>query len=153
MAGLLERVQPLELYGSELDPAAASCARRNLGPRATLVVGDLFDPLPDSLRGSVNLITANAPYVPTDRIAFMPSEARDHERRTALDGGPDGLDLHRRIIAEADSWLAPGGGLLIEAGSEQSETDRRLLIDAGFGAEVITDPAVGGTIVVGTRAT
>jgi release factor glutamine methyltransferase len=151
MAGLLEHIQPLELYGSELDPTAVSCARRNLGPRATLAVGDLFDPLPDSLRGSVNLITANAPYVPTDQIAFMPSEARDHERRAALDGGPDGLELHRRIIAESASWLVSGGWLLIETGRDQADRDRTLMTDSGFTAEVIGDPEISGTVVIGHR--
>ena len=52
--------------------------------------------------------------VPSARIAWMPPEARDHEPLAALDGGPDGLDLHRRIASEAASWLEPGGLLLIE---------------------------------------
>ena len=63
--------------------------------------GDLYDALPDRLRGSVDVLVVNAPYVPTDAIATMPPEARDHEPRVALDGGGDGVDLHRRVAAGA----------------------------------------------------
>ena len=56
----------------------------------------------------------NAPYVPTDAIALMPPEARDHEHRVALDGGAEGLDVQRRVAARRPRWLAPGGRLLIE---------------------------------------
>ena len=55
--------------------------------------------LPAGLRGRVDLLLVNAPYVPTAAIALMPPEARLHEPRTALDGGPDGLHLHRRVAA------------------------------------------------------
>ena len=57
----------------------------------------------------VDVVVANAPYVPTDAIALMPPEARDHEPAVALDGGVDGLDVQRRVAAAAPGWLAPGG--------------------------------------------
>ena len=95
---------------------------------AALHLGDLYDALPVALRGRVDVLAANAPYVPTDRIALMPPEARDHEPRLALDGGVDGVDLHRRIAAGAAEWLAPGGVLLIETSPAQAP-----LTDAGDG--------------------
>ena len=76
-------------------------ARGSNLPPERVVEGDLYDALPAGLRGPVDVLVANAPYVPTDAIATMPPEARDHEPRVALDGGADGLDVQRRIIAEA----------------------------------------------------
>ena len=76
--------------------------------RTACYEGDLYDALPDHLRGRVNAIVANAPYVPTDAIATMPPEARDHEHRVALDGGADGLDIQRRVIAGAPALAGAG---------------------------------------------
>jgi release factor glutamine methyltransferase len=81
----------------------------------------------------------------------MPIEARDHEHRIALDGGPDGLDLHRRVLADAPSWLAPGGRVLVETSRRQSSTTAALATAAGLTAEVVRDDDVDGTVVVGTR--
>jgi release factor glutamine methyltransferase len=148
-AAVTAQVTGLEAYATEIDPVAVDCARRNLGDRARVLPGDLFAPLPDDLRGRVQMITANAPYVPTTEIAFMPSEARDHENLITLDGGSDGLDVHRRIVAEAPAWLRPGGVLLIETGRDQVATDLGLLAAAGLTASVITDEEIGGTVVVG----
>ena len=99
-AALLRRRPRLDVVAADLDPVAVRCARRNLGERATVVGGDLFAELPARLRGRVDVLVANAPYVPTAAIATMPPEARLHEPVLALDGGADGLDLHRRIAAE-----------------------------------------------------
>ena len=79
----------------------------------------------------------------------MPREARDHEHRLALDGGPDGLAVQRRVVAEAPSWLAPGGRLLVETGRDQAERTAELFASAGLAVAVETDDEVGGTVVVG----
>ena len=79
----------------------------------------------------------NAPYVPTDEIALMPTEARDHEHRIALDGGPDGLDVHRRVAAGAARWLRPGGTLLIETSRPQADGTAAACAAAGLAAEVV----------------
>ena len=98
------------------------------------------------------MLAVNAPYVPTDAIATMPPEARDHEARMALDGGADGLDLHRRIAAEAPAWLAPGGAVLIETGRTQAAWTAVLLSSAGLAVEVDSDDEVDGTVAIGRRA-
>ncbi|MCI0689335.1 MAG: putative protein N(5)-glutamine methyltransferase, partial [Sporichthyaceae bacterium] len=118
----LDRVQrrDVELHAVDLDPAAVRCARRNLASRARVYQGDLYAPLPASLRGSVDIIVANAPYVPTEEIRLLPPEARVHEPPSALDGGADGLQVVRRLIAGAQQWLAPGGHLLIETSELQA---------------------------------
>jgi release factor glutamine methyltransferase len=123
-------------------------ARRNLPPER-VHEGDLYDALPDHLRGRVELLVVNAPYVPTEAIATMPREARDHEHRVALDGGGDGLDVQRRVVAGAPVWLRPGGRLVIETGRAQAERTVALLGSVGFDATVETDDEIGGTAVVG----
>ncbi|NRD27127.1 putative protein N(5)-glutamine methyltransferase [Frigoribacterium sp. VKM Ac-2836] len=138
----------LDLWATDLDPVAVHCARRNLGDRGTVVRGDLFGGLPASLRGRVGVIAANAPYVPTDAIASMPPEARLHESPLALDGGADGLDLHRRIAAEVGAWLAPGGTLVVETSVGQADDTREALVTAGLRARVVRDDEVDGTVVV-----
>src|SRR5213075_3114828 len=97
----------LQLHAVDLDPAAVRCAGRNLAPVGGRVyAGDLYQPLPPALRNRVDVI------VPTEAIGLMPPEAREHEPRLALDGGPDGVAVHRRVAAGAPRWLAPGGSLL-----------------------------------------
>jgi release factor glutamine methyltransferase len=113
--------------------------------------GDLFGALPVSVRGTVNILLVNAPYVPTFEIAGMPPEARLHEPRVALDGGGDGLDIHRRVAAEAADWLAPGGTLLIETSARQSAEAARFFERAGLAARVAHSKKRDATVVLGTR--
>lgn len=149
-AALRNRVPGIALYACDLDGAAVECARRNLAD-ADVRRGDLWHALPDALKGRVDVVLANAPYVPTDGIALMPSEARDHEPRTALDGGSDGLDIHRRIAADAAAWLAPGGRLLIEVAPGQVRAGKAILRAAGLTARRFHDDELDATALVGTR--
>jgi release factor glutamine methyltransferase len=132
------------LHAADLDPAAVRCARVNVSGTdgatpGRVFEGDLFDPLPESLRGRVELLLANAPYVPTRDIALLPPEAREHEHLLALDGGADGLELHRRVIAGAPAWLAPGGRLLIEVSEAQAGVAASLMADAGLWVQTAID--------------
>ncbi|MDQ4053744.1 MAG: putative protein N(5)-glutamine methyltransferase [Actinomycetota bacterium] len=136
-AAVLARVPTAEMYAADLDPDAVACARRNL-PGDRVLQGDLFEALPDGLRGRVDVLMVNAPYVPTDAIATMPPEARDHEHRVALDGGADGLDLQRRVIDNAGDWLAPGGELVIETGRHQVSGTSAAMASAGLVPDVHT---------------
>jgi release factor glutamine methyltransferase len=139
-----------EVYAADTDPAAVACARRNLPPERVFA-GDLYDALPDDLRRRVDVLVVNAPYVPTDAIATMPPEARDHEHRVALDGGHDGLEVQRRVTAGAPAWLAPGGRLLVETSRAQAGRTSALFDAAGFEASVETDDDLAGTVVVGAQ--
>jgi release factor glutamine methyltransferase len=110
--------------------------------------GDLYAPLPAALRGRVDVLIANAPYVPTRAIDLMPPEARLHEPRVALDGGADGLDVLRRVIDGAREWLAPGGHLLVETSEAQAPV---LLGAAGFAGlrpRLARDTGLTATIVI-----
>ena len=148
-AAVLARVPGVEVYAVDVDPAAVTCARRNLPPERVFE-GDLYAALPTGLRGEVDVVAANAPYVPTDAIALMPREARDHEHRVALDGGADGLAVQRRVIAEAPAWLRPGGHVLVETGRSQLDGTSAALRAAGFAVVVADDDESGGLVARGT---
>lgn len=151
-AAVHHAVPGIELVAADLDPAAVTAARRNLEPLDAFVLeGDLFAPLPERLRARIDVIAVNAPYVPSEAIELMPHEARDHEHRIALDGGADGLELHRRIAADAGEWLAPRGRLVIECSRAQSTASAALFEAAGFEASVEVDDDLDGTVVVVRR--
>jgi release factor glutamine methyltransferase len=122
----------VSLYAADIEPAAVRCARRNLLPwHGTVYEGDLFEALPSSLRGEVDVLLANVPYVPTDDIRLLPPEARLYEPRVTLDGGPDGLATLRRVVAGAAEWLAPGGHLFVEMSDHQASPARAVMAAAG----------------------
>src|SRR5579864_9525778 len=98
-AALAAAVDRAEVHAADIDPAAVRCARRNVPGQ--VYQGDLYEPLPSRLRGRVAIVVANVPYVPSGEIRLLPAEARAHEPRVALDGGPDGLDVLRRVAAGA----------------------------------------------------
>ena len=137
------------MHAADSDPAAVACARRNLPPER-VHEGDLYAALPDDLRGRVDLLVVNAPYVPTEAIATMPREARDHEHRVALDGGADGLDVQRRVVAGGAGVATPrwatadrdrprSGGP--DGGAAELGRARRPSVE--------TDDDIGGTVVLG----
>lgn len=141
-----------ELHAADVDPAAVECARRNVTPVGGRVHrGDLFAALPAGLRGRVDVLLANVPYVPTGEIELLPSEARVHEARVALDGGADGLEVLRRVTAEAALWLAPGGRLLFETGEHQVPAAVAAVTAGGLVPEVATCEERYATVVVATR--
>ncbi|MHA7984856.1 putative protein N(5)-glutamine methyltransferase [Rathayibacter sp. CAU 1779] len=169
-AAILDARPDAAVHAADIDPAAADCARRTLAsvsasfgsntasrssdtashPEPRVYVGDLYAPLPASLRGAVDLIVANAPYVPTDEIRLMPPEAREHEALAALDGGDDGLALQRRVADGARGWLRSGGHLLIETSRRQASATAGILESAGFTVSIVHDDDVDGTAAIGT---
>ena len=139
-----------ELHSADSDPAAVRCARHNLPTDATCYLGDLYEPLPASLAGRVDLIVANAPYVPSRAVAHLPREARLYEAPAALDGGPDGLDVLRRVAAGAPARLAAGGHVLVEASPPQAPAVAAVFESHGLSAEVILDSDRDAAAMVGT---
>lgn len=144
-------VGDVELHTADLDPVAVACARRTVPPGARVHVGDLADALPADLRGRIDVLLASPPYVPTAGVATMPPEAREHEPRSALDGGPDGLGVLRRIAALAPAWLAPDGVVLLECAAHQADAARDVVADAGLRATAEHDDEADATVVVGRR--
>ena len=150
-AALVATLDRVELYAADIDPAAVRCARRNLAAAGQVFEGDLYEPLPATLRGRVDILVANAPYVPTEAIGMMPREARLHEPRVALDGGADGLDVQRRVAASAPLWLAPGGHLLVETSERQAPQTVEIFARNGLIPRVTTSDELDATVVIGTR--
>jgi release factor glutamine methyltransferase len=146
-------VPGVRLHAADIDPVAVGCARSNLAPiGAAVYAGDLFAALPGRLRGAVDVLVANAPYVPTAAIALMPPEARDHEPGIALDGGPDGTRVLRRVIAGAVAWLAPDGVLLVEVGTSQIPLITTAFTAAGLAPQIVRDEELGATVALGRPA-
>jgi release factor glutamine methyltransferase len=149
-AALTATLARVELYAADLDPDAVRCARRNLDGHQVFE-GDLYEPLPSSLRGRVDILVANTPYVPTGEIRLLPAEARMHEPRAALDGGADGLDVGRRVAAEASQWLAPGGHLLIETSERQAPTLAAAFARHRLATTVNHSDDMNATVVIGAN--
>ncbi|GGR55912.1 methylase [Streptomyces aurantiogriseus] len=151
-AALAAALGQVELHAADIDPAAVRCARRNVSPHGGHVhAGDLFEALPGRLRGRVDILAANVPYVPTGEVPLLPAEARDHEPLTALDGGADGLDVLRRVAAGAARWLAPGGCLLVETSERQAPDAVEAFTRGGLTTRLAVDEELYAHVVIGTR--
>ena len=96
------------------------------------------------------MLLANVPYVPTEEVALLTSEARVHEARVALDGGADGLDVLRRVTAAAPRWLAPGGHLLFETSVRQAPQAARIVAGDGLIPQVAESEELDATVIIAT---
>ena len=149
-AALAAAVDRADVHAVDIDPAAVRCARRNVPGQ--VYQGDLYEPLPGRFRGRVGILAANVPYVPAAEIRFLPPEARAHEPLVALDGGPDGLDVLRRVAAGAPAWLAAGGHLLIETSERQAAQAAAAFADSGLNSRVVSSADRSATVVIGRLA-
>jgi release factor glutamine methyltransferase len=151
-AALVAALDRVELHAVDIDPAAVRCARRNVAAaHGQVYEGDLYQPLPAALRGRVDILVANAPYVPSDAVRLLPSEARVHEPRAALDGGADGLDVLRRVIAAAPLWLAAGGSLLVETSERQAPETVKAVARSGLIPQVAGSDELNAAVVIGVN--
>lgn len=112
--------------------ARANVENHRLSERAEVLKSDLFDSWPVHNKGMFSVIIANPPYIRSAEIDGLEPEVSQHEPRLALDGGPDGLDLYRRIAQQASQWLRAKGVLVLEVGHDQSRDVGRLLVENGF---------------------
>ncbi|MFC9688610.1 putative protein N(5)-glutamine methyltransferase [Kribbella sp. NPDC056951] len=143
--------QQVSLHAADIEPASVRCAARNLTPAGGAVYqGDLYDALPAELRGQIDVLLANVPYVPTEEIRLLPAEARLYEPHVTLDGGPDGLSLLRRVVAHAHEWLSPRGHVFVEVSERQAPLACGVFVEHGLAAEVTVDEELGANVVHGT---
>ena len=138
IAAVMAAARPgARVLATELDPAAAGCARRN---GIEVFEGHLDEPLPAELEGRVDVVATVVPYVPTEDLRLLPRDVREFEPRTALDGGREGTDFLKEVVSRSPRWLRTGGWLLLELGGGQAELLAALLDQRGFGrAEVMRD--------------
>jgi release factor glutamine methyltransferase len=115
---LLARRPRAQVIASDLDPRAVACARAN---GVDALCGDLFDPLPQTLEGDVDVVVGVVPYVPTRELGLLQRDTLTFESPLSYDGGDDGTDVLRRVLAESPRFLRPGGALLLELGAEQPQ--------------------------------
>lgn len=134
-----------DVSSDALDVAEANADRN--GVVASTWRGDCFDALPVSLRGHIDCFVANPPYVPEHQLAELEPQVRDHEPATALIAGSDGLEVIRRIAAELQAWLAPGGSFAVEIGHDQGADVAALF--AHVGGSVVADTFGRDRFVVG----
>jgi release factor glutamine methyltransferase len=130
VAAVLRRLRPgARVLATELDPVAAACARRN---GVDVLLGALDEPLPDDLAGTVDVLCAVLPYVPTDALHLLPRDVVAYEPRRALDGGPGGLTLVAQLVARSTRWVRPHGWLLLEVGGDQVDRVAALMGSVGY---------------------
>jgi release factor glutamine methyltransferase len=132
----------LEVWATDVNPAAVELTgvnahRHGVGERVHALLGSRFDPLPARLRGGLDLLVSNPPYVRRGELAGLPREVR-HDPPEALDGGEDGLDFYRALAAGAARWLKPGGWFAVEIGADQGEA-----VAGIFGASQFADVEIG----------
>ena len=141
------------LHASDSDPTAVACAARNLAAvDAHTYLGDLAEALPTGLRGTVDVLLANVPYVPSAAVEMMPPESREHEPLGTVDGGADGLDVLRRVAAIAPAWLRPGGTVFCEISRGQIAAASAAFASAGLTPTVHRDDEREATVIAGTRS-
>jgi len=131
-AAIAHNVKDAVVIATDISPAAVSLARKNLdrlglSQRVTVEAGDLFAPLDRMVdRQPFQLLVANPPYIPTGQIPQLDRSVREYEPLSALDGGLDGLAIHRRILAESPSRLLPGAHVFLEIAFDQADLARRI---------------------------
>lgn len=148
-----------QIVATDISPEALLIANQNirrhhLQDRITLLQGDLLGALEPYIdKTPFDLVVSNPPYIPTEKISQLPRNVRDYEPRQALDGGADGLDLHRRILHQSGNRLRPGGRILLEIGYDQQEAALTMIrqYDAYGDERVLRDYAGNPRVLTATR--
>ena len=130
--------EDISVTATDISEAAIELAKENAKANRVEVEflkGDLYEALRDTDKGkrvrSYDMIVSNPPYIKTNTIAMLQEEVKDHEPMLALDGGRDGLDYYRRIVADAHRYLKDGGWLMLEIGYDQGEDLRKMIMETG----------------------
>lgn len=154
LAILSERASATAL-GVDISPGALAVANTNarhlgLADRFSTCLSDIYDGVPTESRFDV--ILSNPPYIETGVIEGLDTEVRDFDPRLALDGGRDGLDIYRPLIASAKQFLLPEGRLIVEIGYDQASSVGALMMEAGFSAELLYDLAGHPRVLIGHKS-
>jgi len=136
------------VYATDISPVALDITKKNAARhqvelRVDVIEGDLLDPLPDEVKGKLDAVVSNPPYIPSDEIGRLQPEIAIFEPREALDGGVDGMYYHRRILETSKEWLKPGGWVHIEIGIGQGEAVSSYARELGYKNIRITNDLAG----------
>ena len=150
---IAQEVAGARVWASDISALACEVARENaerlgLAERVTIGEGDLFSGVSAELRGRVDLVVANPPYIPSADLAHLPLEVGGHEPHLALDGGPDGLDVARRIWRDARHWLKPGGAIALELDEGRVSSAGKEIVEWYSEVRVVRDLAGKGRVLV-----
>ena len=136
------------VWATELSPEALAWARLNAervgAPGVVMLEGDLLGPLPEAVRGKLDLVVANPPYLAASQLASTAPDVRDHEPVLATVSGPTGLEVPARVAREARAWLRPGGWLVMETWPGQADELLGLLAE-GY-EEATVHPDLAGSL-------
>lgn len=141
---IADRVVGIDVSADALEQARENAAREGVEDRLELrrCGPDIWDAVREE--PAFDLLVSNPPYIASEDLEGLEPEVRDHDPRSALDGGSDGLDVIRRLVAGAPGALRPGGRLFMEIGAGQGEAVRGLLEDAGPFSEIAIEPDLSG---------
>ena len=151
-------VPRLIVHATDINPAAVNLTKHNahtLGaePRVQVQQGNRFDPLPSHLKGQVDLVVSNPPYVRAADIPGLATEVSEHDPVEALDGGEDGLVFYRALASTVGAWLRPGGHVAVEIGDEQGQDVEDIFSASGLeDIRVIRDYADRDRVVTARSA-
>jgi len=144
-------VVAVDVSATAIEVAKRNSQKNKVADRIDFRLGDLYSPIKPGEQ--FDAIVSNPPYIRSEDLATLQADVRDHEPRSALDGGPDGFAVIDRLISGAASFLAPGGWLLFEIGKGQEESALAKLQAAGFKTEQpILDAAGIARVIVGRKA-
>jgi release factor glutamine methyltransferase len=158
-AAIAHHLKTSEVVAIDISAGAAAIAKKNiealgLADRVIVEVGDLFEPVSRLADPRpFDLVTANPPYICSGQIATLDRSVKDYEPIAALDGGADGLAIHRRILADAPGRLMPGGRFFLEIAFDQGETALAMAAEHAAFEEVriLRDHAGNDRVLTGKR--
>ncbi|MTI68995.1 MAG: peptide chain release factor N(5)-glutamine methyltransferase [Firmicutes bacterium] len=145
------------VYSIDINKRAIEVARKNALnfdlENVKFLNGDLFNPLDDKLKGNIDIIVSNPPYIPTSDIKTLQREVSKYEPKEALDGGLDGLNFYKEITKEANKWLKKNGVLAYEIGYNQGREVMNILKSEGFiKVKCFKDLSKNDRVVIGFKA-
>lgn len=150
-----QEVPGAAVVATDVSPAAVDLARANaarLGVAVDVRLGDLLDPVPDRLCGTVDVLVSNPPYLAGAELADLEPEVRDHDPHAALVAGPTGHEVTDRLVAAATAWLRPGGWLLLETADTRARATAARAAAAGLTETAVVPDLTGRDRIVAARA-